>query len=223
MDFHEPFSSLSHLAFAGFLLFAGGILLQLAHGHSAFRRRAIGLYALSAVLLYTASGLFHGVRYSSPQVQDLFRRFDLTGIFLLVAGSYLPVFAYLLNGRWRVVMTAALGALAGAGVAAVWLLDAPKSGTMVPIYATLAAVGLVPLPKYLRAVHWRGVLWMFAAAAVYALGGGCEVLKWPVLWEGVIGPHEVLHVTDILGTLVHMMLVVWLVRRTFPPPARSSE
>lgn len=223
MDFHEPFSSLSHLAFAGFLLFAGGILLRLARGHSAFRRWAIGLYAHSAVLLYTASGLFHGVRYPSESVRELFRRFDLTGIFLLVAGSYLPVFAYLLNGRWRVVMTSAVGALAGVGIIAVWLLDAPKSGTMVPIYATLAAVGLVPLSKYLRAVGWRGVLWMFAAAGVYATGGMCEVFKWPVLWDGVIGPHEVLHVTDILGTLAHLSLVVWLVRRTFPPPALSSE
>lgn len=223
MDFHEPFSSLSHLAFAGFLLFAGGILLQLAHGHSAFRRWAVVLYSTSAVLLYTASGLFHGVKHSTEGSYELYRRFDLTGIFLLIAGSYLPVFAYLLNGRWRVVMTSAVGFLAGFGIAAVWLLEAPKSGTMVPIYATLAAVGLVPLPKYLRAVGWRGVMWMFAAAGVYATGGVCEVFKWPVLWDGVIGPHEVLHVTDILGTLVHMMLVVWLVRRTFPPPARSSE
>jgi hemolysin III len=223
MDFHEPFSSLSHLAFAAFMLFAGGILLRLAPGHSAFRRWAIGLYALSAVLLYTASGLFHGVRYSSEAARELFRRFDLTGIFLLVAGSYLPVFAYLLNGRWRVGMTAAVGSIAAVGIAAVWLLDAPKSGTMVPIYATMAAVGLIPLPKYLGAVGGRGVFWMFAAAGVYAAGGVCEVLKWPVLWDGVIGPHEVLHVTDILGTLVHLLLVVWLVRRTFPPPTRSSE
>lgn len=223
MDFHEPFSSLSHLAFAAFMLFAGGILLRLARGHSAFHRWAVGLYALSAVLLYTASGLFHGVRYSSESAGELFRRFDLSGIFLLVAGSYLPVFAYLLNGRWRVVMTAAVGSLDGAGIAAVWLLDAPKSGTMVPIYAALAAVGLIPLPKYLRAVGWRGVLWMFAAAGVYATGGVCEVFKWPVLWEGVIGPHEVLHVTDIVGTLTHLGLVVWVVRRTFPSPSHSSE
>lgn len=213
MDFHDPFASGTHLAFAAFMAFAGAILVRLARTHTLFRRWAVGLYALSAVLLYIASGLFHGVRYTSDVERELFRRFDLSGIFLLVAGSYLPVFAYLLTGRWRTVMSIVVGGLAAVGIGAVWLMEAPKSGTMVPIYAILAAVGLVPLPSYLRTVGWRGVLWMFVAAGVYATGGVCEVLKWPTLWDGVIGPHEVLHVTDILGTLTHLGLVVWLVRR----------
>lgn len=213
MDFHDPFASGTHLAFAVFMAFDGAILLRLARTHTPFRRWAVGLYALSAVLLYVASGLFHGVRYTSDTERELFRRFDLSGIFLLIAGSYLPVFAYLLAGRWRVAMTTAVSGLAGVGVAAVWLMDAPKSGTMVPIYAVLAAVGLLPLLSYLRTIGMRGVLWMFAAAGVYATGGVCEVLKWPILWDGVIGSHEVLHVTDILGTLTHLGLVVWLVRR----------
>jgi hemolysin III len=213
MDFHDPFAAASHLAFAAFLLFAGLVLVRLTRRHARFRRWAVGLYAASAVLLYTASGLFHGVRHTSDADRELFRRFDLTGIFLLVAGSYLPVFAYLLHGRWRVWMTAAVAALAVGGIAAVWLLAAPTSGTMVPVYAGLAAVGLVPVKQYLRAGGWRPVAWMFAAAGVYALGGVSEVLRWPTVWAGVIGPHEVLHVTDVLGTLVHLRLVVWLVGR----------
>jgi predicted membrane channel-forming protein YqfA (hemolysin III family) len=76
---------------------------------------------------------------------------------------------------------------------------------------------------------------MFAAAGVYAAGGVCEVLKWPTLVPGLIGPHELLHVTDMLGTLTHLGLVVWLVRRTAAeragdaetagrvPPARAEE
>ena len=213
MDFHDPFASASHLAFAAFLVFAGLVLGRLARRHSPFRRWAVALYAASAVLLYTASGLFHGVRYDAPADRELFRRLDLSGIFLLVAGSHLPVFAYLLAGRWRAWMTGSVAVLAGCGIAAVWVADAPNSGTMVPVYAGLAAVGLVPLRKYLRAVGWRGVGWMFAAAGVYAAGGVCEVLQWPTLWAGVIRPHELLHVTDIAGTLVHLGLVVWLAGR----------
>lgn len=214
MDFHEPFSSFSHLAFAAFMAFVGTVLIRLARGHSTWRRWAVGLYASSAVLLYVASGMFHGVRYDSPATQELFRRFDLSGIFLLIAGSYLPVFAYLLTGRLRIAISVAVGGLAVVGVLLVWVLDAPKSGTMVPIYAGLAVVGLLPLRVYLREAGWRVVAWMFAAALVYALGGVCEVLKWPTLVPDFIGPHEVLHVTDMLGTLIHLGLVVWLVGRT---------
>lgn len=219
MDFHDPFAASSHLAFAGFLLFAGAVLFKLTRGHPPSRRWAVGLFALSAVLLYLASGLFHGVTHAADGSYELFRRFDLSGIFLLVAGSYLPLFAYLLNGKWRVVMTGILGGLAAVGVTAVWVVEAPKSATMVPLYAAVAAVGLVPLPIYWRVGGWRVVVWVFAAAGVYALGGVAEVLKWPTLVPGVIGPHEVLHVTDTLGTLAHLGLVVRLVRSQAVPPA----
>jgi hemolysin III len=223
MDFHDPFASASHLAFAAFLLFAGAVLSKLTRWHDPHRRWAVWLFSLSAVLLYLASGLFHGVRHPSEASAELFRRFDLSGIFLLIAGSYLPVFAYLLVGRWRVVMAAVVLMLAGAGMTAVWLLDAPQPGTMVPVYAAQAVVGLVPLLKYVRAAGVRVVGWMLAAAGVYALGGMCEVFKWPTPIPGLIGPHEVLHITDLLGTLLHLSLVVWLVRRTFPMPTESNR
>lgn len=213
MDFHDPFSSGTHLAFALFMAFAGAILFRLTRTHTPFRRWAVGLYALFAVLLYAASGLFHGVWHSSDASYALFLRFDLTGIFLLVGGTLLPVFAYLLGGWWRASMTAAVGGLAAAGIVTVWAADAPSSSVMVPACVGLAVVGLFPLPLYLRAAGWRAVGWLFAAAGVYAAGGVCELIKWPVLWDGVIASHEVLHLTDILGTLTHLGLVVWLVRR----------
>ena len=194
----DLFSSVTHLAFAAFLLFAGAILLRLTRGHGRARRWAVGLYALSAVLLYVASGVFHGVRYWELGPPEVFRRFDLCGIFLLVAGSYLPLFAYLLNGRWRMVMTATVGGLAGVGIVAVWVLESPKSGTMVPLYAGMAMVGLIPLPVYVRAAGWRGLRLMFAAAGVYATGGVCELLQWPTPFPDLIGPHEVLHLTDTM-------------------------
>lgn len=219
----DQFSSVTHLAFAAFLLLAGAILVRLTGGHNPFRRWAVGLYALSAVLLYVASGVFHGVRYWQLGPPEVFRRFDLCGIFLLVAGSYLPVFAYLLYGRGRVMMTATVGGLAVIGIGAVWVLESPKSGTMVPLYAAMSAVGLIPLPVYVRRAGWRSAGLMFAAAGVYATGGVCELLLWPTPIPDLIGPHEVLHLTDILGTLVHLALVFRLVRRAHPETLANSR
>jgi hemolysin III len=210
----DLFASVSHLMFAVFLAFAGAVLLRLTRGHGRVRRWAVGLYALSAVLLYVASGVFHGVRYWELGPPEVFRRFDLCGIFLLVAGSYLPAFAYLLPTRARNAMTAVLGGLAVVGVVAVWVMESPKSGMMVPLYTGMALVGLIPLPVYVRVAGWRGVGLMFAAAGVYATGGACELLQWPTPIPDLIGPHEVLHLTDIGGTLVHFTLVMRLMRKT---------
>lgn len=218
MDFHDPFAAASHMTFAVFLLFSGAVLVRLNRRHAPFRRWAVGGYATSAVLLYTASGLFHGLHHPTAEAKEFFRRLDLSGIFLLVAGSCLPAFAYLLAGRWRATMTVAVVGLAAAGVVAVWVTAAPTSAVMVPVYAGLAVVGLIPLPLFLRAGGWWVVWWTAVAVGVYAGGGVCEVLHWPTPWQGVIGPHEVLHVTDIGGTLIHLGLVVRLVRRGEPDP-----
>jgi hemolysin III len=120
------------------------------------------------------------------------------------------------------MMTATVGGLAVIGIGAVWVLESPKSGTMVPLYAAMSAVGLIPLPVYVRRAGWRAAGLMFAAAGVYATGGVCELLLWPTPIPDLIGPHEVLHLTDILGTLVHLALVFRLVRRAHPETLANS-
>jgi hemolysin III len=212
MDFHHPFAAITHLFFAGWMAFAGLILFQLTRGHGAARRTSVALYGLSAVLLYVASGVFHGKRYESSAEAEVFRRLDLSAIFLLVAGSYLPLITYLLADLWRRGCAAVVTLLAAVGVAAVWVMPEPKSSTMLPIYVGLATVGLVPLRQYLRAAGWPAVRRMLAAAGVYLGGAICEVLRWPTVVPGWFGPHEVLHLTDVGGTLIHFGLVVRLVR-----------
>jgi hemolysin III len=48
---------------------------------------------------------------------------------------------------------------------------------------------------------------------VYGFGGLCEAVRWPVLWPGVIGPHEVLHLCDMGGSTAHVVFVLHCVLR----------
>jgi hemolysin III len=82
------------------------------------------------------------MRYESEAEAEVFRRLDLSAVFLVVAGSQLPLFAYLLNGSWRRGLTAVVAALMFAGIVAVWLISHPTSAALVSVYAGLAAVGL---------------------------------------------------------------------------------
>jgi hypothetical protein len=53
-------------------------------------------------------------------------------------------------------------------------------------------------------------------AVSYLGGAAVEVAKWPVLVPGWVGPHEVLHVADMAGTLAMFVYVCrYLIRR--PP------
>ena len=219
MDFHDRVSSLTHLGTAAWAVFATLMLLRLTRGHGA-GRWSIGLYGLSMVLLYLASGMFHGIDHGyrgSPSFL-FFQKVDKSAIFLLIAGSYLPVLVYLLRGAWRRVCLGLMGAIAALGIGSLWLLPTIRIDYLVYVYIGMGLVGLVALRHIAPQVGFGGLFWIALEGVFYVGGGLAEVAQWPVLVPGWVGPHEVLHVADIGGTLAHFVFVVkYVIPR---PPSR---
>src|SRR5262249_46831577 len=60
-----------------------------------------------------------------------------------------------------------------------------------------------------------------AGGLSYTLGAGCEALSWPTPWPGVFGYHEILHLSDMLGTLAPVVFVMRYVL-PYPLPGASS-
>jgi hemolysin III len=206
LEMRQPVSAVSHLAWAVVSVFVAALLVRRCRGDRV-KQLAIGVFGISMVLLYGMSGLFHAVPASEPRLVQTFRLLDHSAICVLIAGTYTPVFAVLLTGRLRIVMLALVWGLAGLGIACKWLLPLPPHGLTVVLYATTGAVGFLPARSLLDAVGPRGLLWMIAGAACYAVGGVFDALRWPVLVEGWVGSHEVLHLLDICGTSIHVGFV----------------
>ena len=217
MDSFDPVSAATHLGMAAWAAFAGLFLLRLTRGHGPLRRWSVGLYGVSVVLLYAASGTFHGLvaahAADAPRAAVVGRfwvaqRLDKTAVFLLILGSNLPIMAYLLRGRWRWVCLAGISLSAAAGIAAMWLWPGLPHEYLVGVYVGMGVFGLVPFRQYLRRVGWAGMGWVLAFAAVYMAGGAADAAQWPVLLPGYFGPHEVLHVCDMVATLIHYGVLV---------------
>jgi hemolysin III len=47
--------------------------------------------------------------------------------------------------------------------------------------------------------------------AFYTVGALLNVLHWPVLWPGVVGPHEVFHLFVLAGSTAHVLFVLRVV------------
>lgn len=62
-------------------------------------------YAVSLVLLYTASAVYHGVR--NPQVKRTLRIMDHCSIFVLILGTYVPMSLLVVGGQtgWMLFLT----------------------------------------------------------------------------------------------------------------------
>ena len=101
-----------HAASAPLTLAAGIVLVALSP--TASTRIGSAVFATSALVLFTVSGIYHRGTWS-PRVWRFLRRFDHANIFLLIAGSYTPFTLLLLHGTDRVVLLSVVwtGALLG--------------------------------------------------------------------------------------------------------------
>ncbi len=212
MDFHDSFSSWSHLLTSAWALFAGAFLLRFTWHHPQ-GRWACGVFAVTMVLLYLASGLFHGISYETVESKVFYQKLDKTGIFLFVAGSYTPVMAYLLRRRRRPIYLTAMWAFALFGIFSLWCLPTLPYQAQVGVYFAMTTIGILPTREYARAFGRNGVIWVVAVYTTYIIGAIVEVLQLPALVPGWFGSHEFLHLTDSVGTILHFGFVVKIVTR----------
>src|ERR1041385_1578251 len=103
MGLRAPVSSASHLFAAAWAVYATLILLRRAPPRRGLRW-AVAVFGGSMVLLYLASGVYHGVPFSDaprPATLHALQTVDRSAIFVLIAGTNTPVMVSLLDGRWR--------------------------------------------------------------------------------------------------------------------------
>ena len=207
MDFHDSVSSLSHLFTSAWAVFATLLLMRLTIAHGP-QRWSVAYFGLSMVLLYLASGLYHGLRHDTDESRLLFQKLDKSAVFLFILGSNIPIQIYMLRGAWRRWSLAASIGSALTGVVVLWVWPTMPHPLLVAVYATLGLSGLIVVGKVAPRIGWGGVGWFTTFAVCYLVGAAVEVAKWPVLVPGWFGPHEFLHIADVAGTLGHFVLVM---------------
>ncbi|MBA4067902.1 MAG: hypothetical protein C0501_30215 [Isosphaera sp.] len=213
----EPVSSASHLLTAGWAVFATLMMLRLA---GPGRRVAVGVYGGTMVLLFLASGLFHGVNFRSDDERWFFQRLDHSAIYLLIAGTNTPALVILLRGGMRRWFLRVIWGLALLGFATMWLFPKPPHALNISFFIGLGWVGVGPVVHYYRAVGWRAMNWVWLGAALYTLGAVCELTKWPVVIPGWVQWHEVMHVFHASACLAFFVFGVrYVIPYQTPPEA----
>lgn len=174
---------------------AGGIVLT-ARAPSGQAAVAAGIFAVTAVALFTVSAIYHLGTWS-PRVRLMLRRLDHANILLIIAGTYTPLAVLALHGGPRVAILSAVwgGAVLGVVFRLVWT-DAPR-WAYVPLYLGLGWAAAFVIPQLLRGAGLTALVLIAAGGVLYTLGGVAYGLRRPDPWPRWFGFHEVFHACTV--------------------------
>ena len=167
------------------------------------------VYGTSLILLYGMSTLYHAVTHK--KLRRIFRVFDHTSIFLLIAGTYTPLTLITLRGALGWVM---FGVVWGGAVLGIVLnsvdIERFRRFSMVCylMMGWMIAVGVVPL---VRSMKPAGILFLVLGGICYTVGVFFyRRKKIPFM-------HGVWHLFVLAGSVCHFFCIIFYVLPTRLP------
>jgi len=192
----------------GFGLSIAGLVLlvQAAQESSAWHVVAFSLFGASLICAYGASLLYHLIP-DGHRTKELWRRFDHAMIYLLIAGTYMPVVLIPLRGGWGWSLFGVVWGIAFFGMIwqlANWQLPRWLSSVLYLLLGWLIIIAIVPL---LHAISLPAFRWLLGGGLAYTFGViffGLEVIVTPRRYFGM---HEIFHLFVLLGSFCHWWLM----------------
>lgn len=212
LSIKDPGSAITH--FIGMVLaaLASSPLLVLAAFHSDKSAvLALAVFALSMVLLYGASTVYHTFNISDKINQTL-RKVDHMMIFILIAGSYTPVCMIPLKDSVGYPLLALVWGTAVAGmlIKAFWITCPKWFSSLIYIsMGWLCVLAMVPLVK---ALPTAAFIWLLAGGIIYTVGGVIYAMKLPFFnaRHQYFGSHEIFHLFVMAGSLCHFVVMFYI-------------
>lgn len=197
VDAGERFNTASHaLGLLVSLVGTAWLLGRVVRGGASTALLGALVFAVSAVVLYLASTLFHGSR---GRARRYWQCADHCAIYLLIAGTYTAFALAVVPGTFGWLMLAGIWAVALAGMSREWWAaesDAPSLWSYL-ILGWVCVLGVVPVALQLDAA---GLMWLVVGAVLYT--SGTVFYRNPKGWRF---SHGTWHLFVLGGTVSHFM------------------
>jgi len=161
----------------------------------------VSVFGRTTVMLYLASTLYHSLTHEAAK--QLFRLFDHTAIFLLIAGTYTPFSLGVLRGPWGWSLLAAVWTLAIVGITLKIRKRTRHSPICIGLYVIMGWLAIVAVKPILALVPVPGILLILAGGLAYT-GGLAFFAAHRIRYN-----HFIWHLFVIAGTTCHFFAVLW--------------
>jgi hemolysin III len=161
----------------------------------------VSVFGATMVLLYLASTLYHSLTHEAAK--QLFRLFDHTAIFLLIAGTYTPFALGVLRGPWGWTLLVIVWTLAILGITLKLVAGHRHSRITIGLYVLMGWLAVVAIKPILALVPVPGILLILAGGIAYT--GGLAFFAAHRLRYN----HFIWHLFVLIGTACHFLAVLW--------------
>lgn len=215
ITFKEPVNAWTHFLSLIAAIFASLYLLTQTWA-SGPKFWSMLVYSIGFMGVFFASSVYHFYDLG-PRWNRWLKRLDHSAIFVMIAGSYVPILVHYLAGAWRTNMLLAVGSVATLGILfKLFWIHAP-SWLGVAMYLSMGWMVVVAGPVLFPVLPDNVMFWLVVGGLVYSVGAVVYALKWPDMWPERFGHHELWHLFVMGGAAAHY--VVMLLLLPVPVPA----
>jgi hemolysin III len=187
---------------------AGALLIIGARGGAATATASI--YAATVVLLFGTSAAHHRLA-GSARTRAVLQRLDHSMIYVLIAGTYVPVCLVALPPAWGIPVLSVVGA--GALVGIVLKLAAFDRARWVSsaLYPILGWALLAAAPVLSMRLSAGQMALVAGGGVAYTVGFPVLLMKRPDPWPRRFGYHEIWHAFTVVAAVMHFAAVATVV------------
>ena len=179
----------------GALFAAAGFVLLILKSHTSVSLFSAIVYGSCLIMMFLMSCLYHAFRWGS-MVKRLWRRFDYISIYLLIGGTFTPMWLLFWCGQSGTVLCCVQWAVIVAGIVLVAVFGPGRPKALhITLFIVLGWCGLVFLPRMVRE-NLPLFLFTLIGGIVYTLG----IIPFAA---GKKGAHFLWHFFVFFGAVIH--------------------
>lgn len=183
---------------------AGITLIALAQGAAATVGAAI--YSATLLLLFGTSSAYHRLA-QSERARTIMQRLDHSMIYLLIAGTYVPLCLVAMPPAWGIPMLAIVGTLAAVGMLLKLAFFHGARYISYSLYIVMGWVALVAAPVLIDSLTSTQLALIVAGGVAYTIGFPVLLARRPNPWPSTFGYHEVWHLLTVVAAGLHFAAV----------------
>lgn len=160
------------------------------------------IFGASMIILYASSAIYHSLPHC--RAKQIFRVFDHSAIFLLIAGTYTPFTLSMMQGAWGWTLFGLIWGLALLGVILKTIRSQGTSKLSIGLYLAMGWLAVFAVQPLYYTMPTAGLFWILAGAVMYT--GGVFFFAYDHRKKF---NHLIWHLFTLAGTACHVVAVFY--------------